>query len=206
MSGEVNMKGRESGMPAEDWWASFFDAEAAIDLFVGPGAVKGDVVEFGSGYGTFTLPVARHCQGIVNALDIEPEMVARVQEQAQANQLTNIRADLRDFVAQGTGLASASQAHAMIYNLLHLANPAALLKEAYRVLAVGGTLSVMHWRRDIATPRGPSLDIRPGPEQCRMWIEEAGFHSVQPINLQAACPFHFGLLATRSSLTERNLP
>lgn len=206
MTREVNMKGRESGMPAEDWWASFFDAEAAIKLFVGQEAVEGEVVEFGSGYGTFTLPVARHCHGTVNALDIEPAMVTRVQEQAQANQLTNIRADLRDFVAQGSGLESGSQAHAMIYNLLHLENPVALLKEAHRVLAVGGTLSVMHWRRDIATPRGPSLDIRPSPEQCRTWLKEAGFHSVQTVNLQAACPFHFGLLATRSSLTERNRP
>jgi SAM-dependent methyltransferase len=197
MTREVNMKGRESGMPAEDWWASFFDAEVAIQLFVGQDAVKGDVVEFGSGYGTFTLPVARHCHGFVNALDIEPVMVARVQDQANANHLTNIRAALRDFVAQGTGLESGSQAHAMIYNLLHLESPVELLKEAYRVLAIDGTLSVMHWRSDIATPRGPSLDIRPSSEQCKTWIEEAGFHSVQPINLQAACPFHFGLLATR---------
>ena len=191
------MKGRESGMPAEDWWTSFFDAEAAVQLFIGQDGVKGNVVEFGSGYGTFTLSVARHCHGVVTALDIEPEMVARVQERADANQLTNIHADLRDFVAYGAGLQSGSQAHAMIYNLLHLENPVELLKEAYRVLKVGGILSVMHWRSDIATPRGPSLDIRPSPQQCRTWIEEAGFHSVHPVNLQTACPFHFGLLATR---------
>lgn len=197
MNRGVNMKGRESGMPAEDWWGSFFDAGAAVQLFVGPDGVKGNVVEFGSGYGTFTLPVARYCHGIVSAQDIEPEMVTRVQELADANQLTNIQAELRDFVALGTGLQSGSQAHAMIYNLLHLESPVALLKEAYRVLKVGGTLSVMHWRSDIATPRGPSLDIRPSPQQCMTWIEEAGFHSVQPVNLKAACPFHFGLLATR---------
>lgn len=191
------MKGRESGMPEEVRWASFFDAEAAIKLFVGQDGVTGDVVEFGSGYGTFTLPVARYCHGIVTALDIEPEMVARVKQQAEASQLFNIRADLRDFVAHGTGLESGSQAHAMIYNLLHLEHPVELLKEAHRVLKIGGTLSVMHWRSDITTPRGPSLAIRPSPEQCGTWLEQAGFHSIHAVDLQSTCPFHFGLVATR---------
>jgi len=197
MNHVTNMKGRESGMPEESWWGSFFDADVAIRLFVGADGIHGDAVEFGCGYGTFTLPVARRCNGIVTALDIEPDMVARVQQQAAVTQLKNIRAALCDFVANGTGLESGSQTHAMIYNLLHLEHPIALLQEAHRILQVGGTLSVMHWRSDIQTPRGPSLDIRPTPEQCRTWLKEAGFRSIQTVDLQSSCPFHFGLLATR---------
>lgn len=191
------MKGRESGMPDESWWSGFFDAEAAIRDFLGTAGVEGHVVELGCGYGTFTLPIARCSKGIVTALDIEPEMVARVQQQAMANRLFNIHAELRDFVAHGTGLDTGSQAHAMIYNLLHLEHPVALLREAHRTLQVGGMLSVMHWRSDIPTPRGPSLDIRPTPEQCQAWLDEAGFHTIQSVDLQRSCPFHFGLLATR---------
>ncbi len=192
----MNMKGRESGMPDEACWASFFETEVAMDRLLGA-AVPGNVIEFGCGYGSFTVPAARRTSGRVVALDIEPEMVACVRQKAAAFDLPNIQAELRDFVAQGTGVDSGSQAHAMIFNLLHLEQPVALLREAYRTLQDGGSLSVMHWRSDIQTPRGPPLAIRPTPEQCRQWMAEAGFHTIEFVDLQACCPFHFALLARR---------
>lgn len=72
-----------------------------------------------------------------------------------------------------------------------------LLHEAYRSLQDGGLLSIIHWRSDIPTPRGPSLAIRPTPEQCKVWMAEAGFRQIESINLQTCCPFHFGLLGRR---------
>lgn len=192
----MNMKGRESGMPDEAYWASFFKAEAAVDRLLGP-SVDGNVIEFGCGYGSFTVPVAQRTAGTVFALDIEPEMVDCVRRKAITFDLPNIQADVRDFVAHGTGVATASQAHAMIFNLLHLEQPVSLLREAYRTLRDGGVLSVIHWRSDILTPRGPSLAIRPTPEQCRDWMAEAGFLAIESVDLQSCCPFHFGLLARR---------
>jgi SAM-dependent methyltransferase len=190
------MKARESGMPDEAYWNTFFDAGCTIRRLFGAGGCQGDVVEFGSGYGTFTLTAAPHTMGTVFALDIEPDLVAHVRQCAAAQGITNIQATLRDFVTEGTGLASATQAHAMIYNLLHLEAPVTLLAEAYRVLRPGGRLSVMHWRRDIPTPRGPSLDIRPSPEQCKAWIVAAGFTGIQDVDVSACCPYHFGIVAT----------
>jgi SAM-dependent methyltransferase len=192
------MKGRESGMPEESYWASFFDADAAIERLFGEKEVAGDLVEFGCGYGTFTLAAALRTRGTVTALDIDPEMVAAVEQKARSVNLHNVRAKVRDFVAQGTGLESGTQAHAMIFNLLHLEDPVALLEEALRVLSVGGALSIIHWRSDIPTPRGPSLDIRPRPEQCQAWLAEAGFTHIESVDLRASCPFHFGLIAKRS--------
>ena len=184
-------------MPEEAYWASFFDAEAVIDRLFGSEGLTGDVVEFGCGYGTFTLPAAQRTKGLVTALDIEPQMVACLQQKAADQAVFNIRGEVRDFVAQGTGLADGTQAHAMIFNLLHLEQPVALLREAYRILKPGGMLSIIHWRSDIPTPRGPSLAIRPRLEQCAAWMEEAGFLDVEPVDLQPYCPYHFGLIARR---------
>jgi len=192
----MNMKGRESDMPDEAYWTSFFEAEVAIDRLLGS-AIRGNVIEYGCGYGSFTVPAARRTTGLVTALDIEPEMVDCVRRKAATFDLPNIQAEVRDFVAQGTGVDAGSQAHAMIFNLLHLEQPVSLLREAYRTLQDGGVLSVIHWRSDIPTPRGPSLAIRPTPEQCRRWMADAGFHAIESVDLQSCCPFHFGLLARR---------
>ncbi|WP_265944301.1 class I SAM-dependent methyltransferase [Dechloromonas sp. A34] len=193
------MKGRESGMPDEAYWASFFDPEGILDHLLVNGSDCYHLVEFGCGYGTFTLPAANRTRGLVTALDIEPEMVSLVEQRAHETGLSNVRAVLRDFVAQGTGLADGSQGHAMVFNLLHLEDPLTLLREAYRALQPGGILSVIHWRSDIETPRGPPLAIRPRPEQCATWLADAGFDSVTYVDLGRAAPFHFGILARRNA-------
>ena len=191
------MKGRDSGMPEADYWNSFFDAECVIRAMFEEKDCEGNIVEFGSGYGTFTFPAAKYSTGTVCALDIEPDFIEQLQQKAKERSVRNIHADVRDFIANGTGLDSGTQTHAMIFNLLHLEQPVELLQEAHRVLRKSGKLSVIHWRSDIPTPRGPALDIRPTPEQCKRWIEAAGFHAIQNVNLLECCQFHFGIVARR---------
>lgn len=191
------MKVRESGMPDESYWESFFDASAAMKLLFDSSGFSGNLVEFGCGYGTFTVPAAVHTKGVVTALDIDPQMIERTRQKTEAWGLSNVHAEVRDFVANGSGLDGETQDHALIINLLHLEQPIPLLREAHRVLREDGMLLVMHWRSDIPTPRGPSLAIRPRPEQCQVWMEAAGFRKVEPVNVQPYCPYHFGLLARR---------
>jgi len=188
-------KGRESGMPQEDCWSGFFDAESVIRTCFKENGCPGNVVEFGCGYGTFTFPAAKHSTGTVHTFDIEPDSVVELQEKAERDAISNIVAETRDFVASGTGLEPGSQSHAMIYNLLHIENACGLSKEAYRVLHARGRLSVIHWRSDVPTPRGPSMEIRPSPEQCIAWIEASGFRNTQVVDLSESCPYHFGIVA-----------
>ena len=136
-------------------------------------ATSGDVVDFGCGYGTFTISAAKITSGTVHALDIDPEMVA-ITEQKRGRRLGNVRTYVRDFIADGTGLPDASVQYVMLFNILHAECPDALLREAYRVLAPGGKLGIIHWNYDPTTPRGPAMTIRPRPEQCREWAESAG--------------------------------
>jgi ubiquinone/menaquinone biosynthesis C-methylase UbiE len=187
-------------MPEETLWASFFDAEAALArLCPEP---QGNALELGCGFGTFTLAAARRTRGIITALDIDPAMIATVTAKAGALGLSNIHAREHDFVTHDLGVAPGSQSHAMVYNLLHMEDPVPLLRKVQRALCIGGGVSVMHWRSDIQTPRGPSMVIRPRPEHCAAWLAEAGFSQIEQVDLGDSCPFHYGLTATR---TDRDL-
>lgn len=45
------MKGRDSGMPEEAYWNSFFDADCVIKTLFGEEGCDGNIVEFGCGMG-----------------------------------------------------------------------------------------------------------------------------------------------------------
>jgi ubiquinone/menaquinone biosynthesis C-methylase UbiE len=84
----------------------------------------------------------------------------------------------------------------MLFNILHAEWPTLLLAEAFRVLAPRGTLAVIHWNYDATTPRGPSMDIRPRPEQCQGWAEQAGFRLLDP-GIVPLPPYHYGMALRR---------
>lgn len=190
------MKVRDSGMPDQKMWESFFAAHHILTQldFSNP---KADVVEFGCGYGTFTVVAARLTSGTVYAFDIEPAMLKETLAKAESLRLANIRTILRDFVRDGTGLPDRSVGYAMLFNILHAENPVGLLQEAHRVLQPGGKVGVIHWIHDTATPRGPDLNIRPRPEQCQDWIQKAGFET--PLPFISLPPYHFGLVGRKPS-------
>jgi len=156
----------------------------------------GSVVEFGCGYGTFTLPAARLCRGIIHAFDIDPAMVERVRGKAVQEGLANILCQVRDFVSNGTGLPEGAANYAMLFNILHAECPEVLLREARRVLRPGGRLGIIHWNHDPSTPRGPSMSIRPRPEQLRAWAESEGFWDAIGGIIDLP-PYHYGLCMVR---------
>lgn len=184
------MKVRDSGMPDEDMWRECFDAEA-IFRALGLDADADCVVDFGCGYGTFSIPAARMIRGNVIALNIEPEMIRYIHEKAAAEGLTNLQTRQRDFLGEGTGLPDASVDVALLFNILHTEHPERLLQEAWRILNPSGLVAIMHWNCDATTPRGPSMDIRPRPDQCRLWADEAGFQLAKP-GLIDLPPYHYG--------------
>lgn len=179
-------------MPEEGVWAGFFQPAAILGK-LGLSAACGDLVEFGCGYGTFTIPAAKIVCGTVHALDLDPEMIAATEAAAAAAGLDNVRTRLRDFVAEGTGLPDSSVDYAMLLNILHAESPEVLLREAFRVLSSGGRLGIVHWNYDPTTPRGPSMEIRPRPEQCRGWAEQVGFRPLGP-GIVDLPPYHYGMV------------
>jgi predicted O-methyltransferase YrrM len=52
------MKGRESGMPDLSYWQTFFDEQSIIRSLIRLDNPS-KILEFGSGYGTFTIPLVQ---------------------------------------------------------------------------------------------------------------------------------------------------
>lgn len=192
------MKTRDSGMPDESMWSGFFLPEQTLAK-LGLTDSCGDVVDFGCGYGTFTMPAARIVRGTVHALDIEADMVEATRRKAEEAGLTNVRVERRDFVADGTGLPDAGVDYVMLFNILHCEQPEVLLREAWRVISPNGRLGILHWNYDPNTPRGPSMDIRPRPEQCRGWAEAVGFELAVSDKIKLP-PHHYGWVMRKSAL------
>jgi len=100
-------------------------------------------------------------------------------------------------MAKGSGLPDGSVDYVMLFNILHLERPMVLINEAKRILRGGGKLGIIHWNYDPKTPRGPSMDIRPKPEQCIKWAESAGFSNVVQYDLKL---YHYGIVLTKGAL------
>ena len=189
------MKVRDSGMPDEKMWNSFFNPHKIFNELELDNDIK-DAVEFGSGYGTFTLQAAALVKGDIYALEIEEEMINVLQTRIEQNGINNIKILKRDFMTEGTGLKNNSIDYAMVFNILHTEEPVKLLSEAYRILKPGGKVGVIHWIYSSTTPRGPAMEIRPKPEQCVNWLEETKFEILkEEIELP---PYHYGILGRKN--------
>lgn len=172
------MRIRDSGMPDESQWEALFDVPlilSRLDI-----ARFRDVAELGCGYGTFSIPVAKAISGTLYTFDIERAMLDRTRERGAGLQMV---CEERDVMEWGFGVQVDA---VLLFNILHCEQPVRLLRHAAEA---GGQVLVVHWQYG-ETPRGPSLDIRPRPEQIVEWAHEAGLTSGELIDLP---PWHYGL-------------
>lgn len=191
---QIIMKIRDSGMPPEEMWITFFDTEFILSELGIDKNIK-DAAEFGSGYGTFSIPAAKIITGILYAIDVEPGMIKSLRNKTAERNISNIKVIKTDFVTQGTGLNDNSIDYVMLFNILHSEEPVKLLNEAKRILRQNGKAGIIHWNYEPSTPRGPSMEIRPRPEQCKKWIEQAGFKiDKYPFPIP---PYHYGIVGIK---------
>ena len=188
------MKIRDSGMPEESYWETFFNPQYIFSQLQFDNKID-ESAEFGSGYGTFTIPAAKIIKGNLYALDIDAAMIERLGKKISERNVSNIKVYQKDFVKEGTGLNDNSIDYAMLFNILHAENPVKLLNEAYRILKHEGKVGIIHWIYSDSTPRGPSLDIRPKPEQCIAWLNEAGF--ALGSGVISLPPYHYGIIGIK---------
>jgi len=178
-------------MPEEAYWETLFGVPLILDR-LGIDARLRDVVEFGCGYGTFTIPVAKRISGTVTTFDIDEAMVERTRQRAAGAGAYNVVYVVRDVFADGFGGEAGGKDACLLFNILHCEEPVRLLAEAARVVRPGGAVLVIHWRYDPATPRGPNLEIRAKPEQIVGWAKETGLLEAEVAAIELP-PWHYGL-------------
>lgn len=184
------MKVAESGMPDEKLWDTFFKADDILQK-MGLSRKFKDIADFGSGYGTFTIPAAKIVSGKVYAIDVEPEMIEYLKAKIEQQGPNNIKPILQDIEAETSNLKEESVDYVMLFNILHGNTPKRLLVEAHRILKPQGIAGVIHWNYDSTTPRGPPMEIRLKPEQIVQMAKENGFKLKKQIDLK---PYHYGLV------------
>ncbi|MGF1757072.1 class I SAM-dependent methyltransferase [Photobacterium sagamiensis] len=184
------MKVEDSGMPEEIYWNSLFNIGSIIEWLALPKKAA-TIVEIGCGYGTFTVPLAKRSASDIYTFDIEPSMIEIAQRNARKAGLLNITFGLRDILEQGTGLESNSADMVLLFNILHCSEKRKFLEEASRILIDGGIVAIIHWRKDIPTPRGPAIDTRPDEDQ--ILSASDGLNLDFRGNSKILKPYHWGI-------------
>jgi ubiquinone/menaquinone biosynthesis C-methylase UbiE len=125
------------------------------------------VLELGPGPGAFTIDAARRLgpEGKLIAVDIQPEMIAQVEERVRLARLTNVETHVAS--AYELPLEDDSVDRAFLVTVLpEIPDPVRGLREVYRVLKPGGVFSTTEEFLDPDYPRRrTTID----------WAEAAGF-------------------------------
>ncbi len=125
------------------------------------------VLELGPGPGAFTVDAARRLEpdGKLIAVDIQPEMIAQVEERVRQAGLTNVETHVAS--AYDLPIEDSSVDRAFLVTVLpEVPDPVQGLREVYRVLKPGGVFSTTEEFLDPDYPRRATT---------LAWAEAAGF-------------------------------
>lgn len=189
---EVIVKYRESGMPDENLWNTFFDPVKILNLME-IDREPNILLDIGCGYGTFLFPASKIVKKVIG-IDIDKKMIEFCENQAMNNGYKNIELITGDISQDKTIEILKPYINKIdyitLFNILHCEEPIKLLKAVFDILKVGGKIGVIHWKYE-KTPRGPSMEIRPKQENIILWAKSVGFELMKQIDLP---PYHYGII------------
>ncbi len=142
-----------------------------------PGQSLADV---GCGGGYFALKAAEivGSQGVVKAIDINPEKLEFLRQAARERGIAD---RIEIYLAQGESipLPDMDVDAALIANVLHeIPDPLNFVRDAVRILKNNGEIWVVEWQK-VETPMGPPLSERRSLEEWVEMLEQAGIGVIE---------------------------
>jgi len=162
------------------------------DLLARAGVREGvAVADVGCGPGFFTLPAAQMVgpAGRVYAIDISRAMLEAVQAKARDAGLRNIDAVLAEESAIPLP-AGAAQVVLLAFVLHEAVHPRDFAREAARLLAPGGRLLLLEWKKE-EMPVGPPVGDRLTPSDAERWLAGAGLRITDRFEPNV---YHYGVI------------
>lgn len=191
----IILKYRESGMPDETMWDTFFNPTDVLDKMNINNEVE-VLVDIGCGYGTFLISMAERVKEAIG-IDIDDHMISICKSKINDNNIKNIELLNGDISTAKTlnelEKYKCSVDYISLFNILHCEEPKELLENISRLLKDTGKIGIIHWKCE-ETPRGPSMEIRPNPEMIIDWASKTGFKLQKKVELP---PYHFGLIFSK---------
>lgn len=133
------------------------------------------VADLGAGNGFFTIPIAKHTEGKVYAVDIEPKMLEILKERADKEQIENIDDVVSDL--ENIEIDDQSVDKVLISMVLHeVPNKEQALDEIKRILNPGGIAVFIEWEA-IETEEGPPFHIRIPSGKLTEILQSHGFET-----------------------------
>ncbi|RLQ90252.1 class I SAM-dependent methyltransferase [Planomicrobium sp. Y74] len=148
------------------------------------------IADLGAGNGYFTLPLAAKTENQVFAVDIEPKMLALLQELAEKEGVANIRYIESDL--ENIQLNDCSVDKVMAAFVIHeVPDPAKALREIKRLLKPDGKFLLIEWET-VETEIGPPLEDKVSSADMSALLEQNGF-TADIIQLNEK---NYGIIAT----------
>lgn len=185
---------RESGMPEQNQWEQYFNPTEILEIFKLIDS-KYPIADIGCGYGTFTIPLAKQNKINIYAIDINSEYLSNLENISLKYNLPNIITVNEDVFENELHLPEKA-GNILLFNILHCDNPNIIIHNILPSLLENGVLNVIHWRSDIETPRGPSLEIRPKQNDIIKMMEPFDFKQVD--YFPEISKYHYGISFQRS--------
>jgi ubiquinone/menaquinone biosynthesis C-methylase UbiE len=141
------------------------------------------ILDLACGQGNYTLALAEAVgpEGVVHAVDLWEEGLAKLREEAAIRGFQQVRPILAD--ASGPLPLEAASIDlclmaTVLHDLVEAGTAAGALAEAARLVKAGGTLALVEFKK-IDGPPGPPLHIRLAPEEVNSLVEPYGFKKRQ---------------------------
>jgi len=170
----------------------FSQPDKNIDQFhVDPGM---SVADLGSGSGFYTIALAKKVgsAGRVYSIDVQKELLSKIQNEARNQGVHNIKLIWGDLNAKkGSNLLDSFVDRVVVANLLfQVEDKDEVIEEAYRILKPKGKLLFVDWR-DSFGGLGPQPKDIVKPDVARVLFEENGFEFEKEI---MAGDHHYGFV------------